>query len=187
MITDLSSYGTGIGFSTWSLDEDIANLQEENAERHVSRARSLLLAYAPFDGSKANAQLLLTELIYNVAEQLFYRGLNSSMLFSPFKSERIGSYGYDKGNQSRENVLSIIKTNEVIWDLITYLQVMGPVAISTRVIHEAPVNITTGVRSVVLMHDDRVARAIQRSELISDTEQFDRIVYGDIPINWRWA
>lgn len=187
MITDLSPYGSGIGFSTWSLDDTIAGLQEEVADKYVGRARGLLAFYAPFDITKANGVALLTELIYYTAEQLYYRGLSQAMLFSPFKSERIGSYAYDKGNRDRSSILNIISENEIIWGLVTYLQKMPLLAISTRVIREMPFNPDTGIRDVVLTHSDRITRAIERASLVSDTEDFNMIVYGDRYTVWDWA
>ena len=187
MVTDLSPYGSGIGFSTWSLDDTIAGLQEEVADKYVSRAKSLLAFFAPFDLTKSNGAALLAELVYYTAEQLYYRGLSQAMLFSPFKSERIGSYAYDKGNRDRASILNIISENEVIWGLVTYLQKMPLVAISTRVINELPYNPSTGIRDIVLAHNDRIARAIERSGLVSDTEDFNLIVYGDRKVYWDWT
>lgn len=185
MIYDLAPYATGMGLQLWTLDDAIAGMEEEVADKYVARARSLLGMFLPLEVRGASDNVLVSELIYYVAEQLFYRNLNAVYINSPFKSERIGSYGYDKGNRTN-NSLSFLQDNEVIWSLIGWLMATGSIAISTRVIRELPVNDDTGIRDVVRMHDDRVARAIARSGIVSDTEEFNVIVYGDSYSSMAW-
>ncbi len=183
-IAVLTPYGTGQGFMTWTLLPEIERATPSRVEKLVERAQSLLQVYGPYDGGRVNFVTLITDLVYYTAEAMHFWSQNVKAIVSPMRAERIGGYSYDKGSGSSHREL--IEDNDIIWPLIIHLQDHSdPMVISTRVVHVLDPNPETGVRAAVESYSNRTHRAIESLGLVSDTEEFNRIVYGDSALGWR--
>lgn len=160
------------------------------AQNLVDRARRIAQMYGPYDPTKPDFGPMMSELIYNIAEAMYYKSQALPALSTPFRSERIGSYSYDKGaqtvQQQNQVAADFITKSDIIRPLIIYLSdYRGPLVYGTRIEHALPANPDTGIRDIIIKaYDNRVARAIERSGLVSDTEEFNAIVYGDRYIGW---
>lgn len=186
MVASLDQYGTAQGLEAWTLDATIANLVEEDRNKVLARARRMLEPYGPFDESKQGFGVMVTEMVYHAAEVAYYAGQAVQAMVMPYRSERIGSYSYDRGSASSQR--HMVKDNPILWAFITYLRDnRKPMHYTTRVDQLAPVNPETGVRDIIIgAHTNRVARAVERHGFISDTEEFNKIVYGDLYHDWGW-
>ncbi len=182
-ISVLTPYGTGQGLMTWTLLPEIELAGPSRSEKLIERAQSLLQVYGPYDGGRVNFITLITDLVYYTAESMHFWSQNVKAIVSPMKSERIGGYAYDKGSGSSQREL--IEDNDIIWPLILHLQDHStPMAIGTRVFQVIDHNPETGVRDAVDSYSNRTQRAIKVRGLVSDTEDFNRIVYGDPALGW---
>lgn len=189
MVTDLTPYGTWSGFQEWTLDESIRELDENDLVLLVERAKRMLSVYAPWQGSLENFTVLATDMVYTLAENLYYRNLNIVPIKSPFKSEKIGSYSYDKGNRANNNgIEDFIFGDPLLAGYIQFLrESFVPFVSGIRVEQLLDANPITGVRDIVFAHNNRLARRINESGVVSDTDEFNRIVYGDPFVPWTWA
>lgn len=178
-VTDLSPYGTGTGLKTWSLEPEINNLLLATAEQLMLSTQNVLSIYGPFDLSKPNGAVLLTEAVYLAAEAVYFWRTSIKAIASPFRAERSGSYSYDKG--ARTTVNSVIEDHPILWPLVIHLKDNTlPMKVGTRLQHEALVNPVTGWRDLIIhAHSNRVQRAVNRLNIVSDTEEFNQLVYGD--------
>ena len=182
MTTDLSTYGNGEGLKAWSFDDKITAMLERDANQTVMRSQRYMGQFGPFNISKVNAALLLTDLVYHMAELMWFFGKTSvRAIASPFHSESIGLYRYTMGGKSMEKIMD---EHPFIPSLILYLHDIStvPIVYGTRIVHTAEVNPNTGIREIIDSWDDRSARAIENLGYISDTDEFHRVVYGDRPI-----
>lgn len=188
MITDLSSYGTGLGLASWTLDELIEHEDPDRLQRTVERARSLLNLYGPWNGSLQGFPVLVTDMVYSLAEAVYYRNRNIQAIRSPFKMEKIGSYSYDKGNQKNNMGLGeFLEGDSILWAYITHLQQsMDVIRVGIRVEELLDYNPQTGLRDIVLSHNNRVARRLNALGYVSDTAEFNAVVYGDRNMPWAW-
>ena len=182
----LTSYGTGVGLKAWSLVPEITALSDGDAQSRVDRAHTLLPIYGSYDGSKPNFATLIVELVYYTAEALHFWSQNIRAIVSPMRAERIGSYSYDKGaGTSRQ---AIVEEHEMIWPLIIHLKDHSDpsrVSISTRVVQVLSANQETGIRDMVIgSYSNRTQRAIEAQGIVSDTDEFNALVYGDRSLGW---
>lgn len=178
-VSSLSPYGTGPGLKAWSLVPQINALTEDSATALVGRAQRILQAYGPWRSGEEDGDLLLTDLVYYSAEALYFLAKHTPALSSPFRSEKIGSYFYDKG--ARNVGVGALQQHEIVWPLILFMRDVGnKLSITTRLLdQEAPTNPETGIRDVVLSQfDNRVMHAIRDLGLVSDTDEYRSIVYG---------
>ncbi len=185
-VSDLTPYGTGSGLKAWTLDDDLAAMLDAEADRFVTRAQTLLTVYGPFDISKPGGVAILTDMVYYASEAIYFWAQNAKAIASPFRSERIGSYSYDKGAR-KDQVADLIENHEILWPLVIYLQDLKsvPLRIGTRIHHESKPNSITGVRDLIITdHTNRVKRFVDRLGFSSDTEEFNYWVYGDRDIAW---
>lgn len=184
-LTDLSPYGTGNGLKQWSLDVTIQNLTDKQPNNIVARAQRLLGVYGPYNNGKTNFTLLMTDLVYYVAEALFFWSGNVETIVSPFRAERIGSYSYDKGSRDPSKLRLLLENHEIIWPMMLHLRSLPePLVISSRVVQVVEANPETGIRDYVDSYTNRTQRAIERRGIISDTESFNFVVYGDRNLGW---
>lgn len=185
-VSDLTPYGTGAGLIAWSLDDDITALDPSDADKFVTRAQTLLTVYGPYDISKPGGSAILTDMVYYASESIYFWAQNARAIASPFRAERIGSYSYDKGAR-KDQVADLIENHEILWPLIIYLQDLKsvPLRIGTRIHHESKPNSITGIRDLIIGdHSNRVKRFIDRIGIESDSEDFNRVVYGDGNLIW---
>lgn len=185
MTLDLSSYGNGEGLKAWSFDDRITAMPEEDSNQAVMRSQRYMGQFGPFSVGKANAAMLLTDLVYNMAELMWFFGKTSvRAIAAPFQSESIGLYRYTMGGKNMEKMM---EEHPFIPSLLLYLQDIStvPIVYQTRIVHKSEVNPNTGIREIIDSWDDRTARAIENLGYISDTEDFHRVVYGDVPIASR--
>ena len=179
MTTDLSTYGTGEGLKTWSFDDRITAMLEKDANEAVMRSQRYMGQFGPFNVGKTNAAMLLTDLVYNMAELMWYFGRTAvGAIAAPFQSESIGLYRYTMGSRTMKEMM---EEHPFIPSLLLYLHDISktPIVNSTRIVHTSEVNPETGIREIIDSWDDRTARAIELLGYISDTEDFHRVVYGD--------
>jgi hypothetical protein len=180
-LTDLDAYGTHDGLAAWTLIPIIQAVAEnsDTGEPLIERSRRLLEMYGPYDAGKENFNRLIVELIYYTAENLYFWSQSFQGVVSPFKSERIGSYSYDKGVATKESLKNLIESNDIVWSLVLHLRKFPDyVAVSTRVMYPALTSSETGVKNVIDTYNDRLARWLERNTIESDSREFDRIVYG---------
>jgi len=178
---DLSGYGTQAGLRAWSLDRRIKTLDAATAENLLERGRNLITTHGgSLDSSKEDFARLITDAVYYAAEFSYVIGLNIGSIILPFRMERIGGYQYDKGARGND-ASTLIQEHPILWPLLVYLQDRrGPMIRSRRVFHEPPVNPETGIIDVVRSSNDaRAARWLTADGINSDTEEFNKIVYGD--------
>lgn len=186
-VSDLSSYGTGAGLKAWTLDDDISALEDEEADKFINRAHTLLTVYGPYDISKPGGSAILTDMVYYAAEAIYFWATNARAITSPFRAERIGSYSYDKGAASKDNVRDLIENHEIVWSLVIYLQDLKnvPLRIGTRIHQESRPNPVTGIRDLIITdHTNRIKRFVDRLGINSDTDEFNYVVYGDRATAW---
>lgn len=178
MTTSLDQYGTPNGFQLWTLDDELSEVSEDVIQRMLSRARTILHVYGPYDSNKEGFQTLITEMVYYTAEALYFWGGMVRSIVSPMRAERIGSYSYDKGDRKSAN--KIIEGHDIVWPLILHLRDnSGPMRYGIIVEQLNPVNLETGLRSISDSYTNRTARAIKKLGLVSDTDEFNNLVYGD--------
>ncbi len=182
--TDLTSFGSGNGLKIWSLDDIICNLSPAILDKLIDRSHSFLNIYGPYDESKSNFLVLMTDVVYYVAEALYYQGRSVASRVSPFRSERIGSYSYDKGAKQDFNK-GLLEAFPLIGDTISRLHDNSkPMAYGTRIEQVMPANPNTGVIDMVSAYNNRLARAVTVLGFVSDTEEFNQVVYGDQHLGW---
>jgi hypothetical protein len=160
-------------------------LADAIADKAVARAQNLLTVYGPYNDGVEYFIPLITDLVYYTAEGAYFAGNNVQAFVTPFRAERMGSYSYDKG--SRQNSFqSIIEDYPVVLDLLLHLKYAGDYfTVGTRIVHQLAPNPDTGVQEYVDSYNNRLQRAIERQNLVSDTEQFNILVYGDS--GWGWG
>lgn len=184
MTTSLDQYGSAEGLAAWSLDEEIIEAPEEILEKMLNRARAILRVYGPYNQAIDGFETLATELVYYTAEAMYVFGGLVQSIVSPMRAERMGSYSYDKGD--RKTAHKVIEDHDVIWPLIMHLRSNSdPIRYGTRVEYQATANPLTGIRDAVIhAYSNRRARALKRMGLVSDTDEWDRLVYGDHGVWW---
>ena len=180
-VRDLSSYGTEAGLLAYTLDSKLGVTDATDLrDKVLNRARRILEIYGPYDDTKTNFTLLINEAIYMVAELTYHYGQQVRTIVSPVKSERIGSYAYDTGFQMGNNnsTHSVVENNALVMGFVTHLKDNSTVPVfSTEVFHHGYQNEDTGRGFWFDNFSDRVAFAIQRGLVSSETEYIYR-VYG---------
>ena len=181
-VRDLTPYiPTEDQFRTYTLDPKLAVADQTQQRTNVlNRAARILEIYGPYDDTKTNFRLLIQEAMYMTAELAYHYGQQVRTVVSPVKSERIGSYAYDTGfSLSGDNSThSIVENNALVMGFIIHLKDNSTVPVfSTEVFHHGYQNSETGRGFYFDGFSDRVAYAIQRGLVGSETEYLYR-VYG---------
>lgn len=190
-VENLQGYCDASGFDTWSFDNTIKALTPEQQEAILNRARRYIEIYGPFDSSKGTEtvytgvtrfQATMCELIYTVAELLYYYGLSVKTVVGNVKSERIGSYSYttNQGTTTGQHpARQILENNEHIMAYITYLKdnESVPMGYGTVVFPESTQLDAFGQRPFFDSFDNRLEQAMNAG-LIRNRNDYIQRVYG---------
>lgn len=175
-ITSLDDYGTVEGFQAWTLSDEISQLEEPDLLKRLVRARRILEVYGGFDSSKPNFQILMTELVYSLAENLHFWFGRTRTVSSGLKSERIGSYSYTRDTSSAA-VTSLIEGDDTLNSLLVYLKDRtGRMVVTTRVFDQQSLPDVNGVRYYLDSFDNRLAHYLRRNNVTP--EEYRYLVYG---------
>lgn len=176
-VTALDSYGTVEGFQAWTLSDEISQLEEPDLLKRLNRARRILEVYGGFDESKPGFQMLMTELVYSLAENLHFWFGRTRTISSGLKSERIGSYSYTRDTSSAA-VTSLIEGDDTLNALLVYLKDRsGRMMVTTRVFDQQSLPDVNGVRYYLLdSFDNRLAHYLRRNNVTP--EEYRYLVYG---------
>ena len=170
-------------FQMWTLDSALGGTGADAdalRDKVLMRSARLLEAYGPYDDTKPTFKGVMQELIFQVAELSYHYSSQVRTIVSSVKSERIGSYSYDRGqiNTSFNPTQSVIDNNAIVMGMITHLKDNSTVPVfSTYVFPRGPIDTETGDSTYVDDFGARVAWAIRRGLVGSETEYL-LAVYG---------
>ena len=101
-------------------DDDVQALTDAQLGLHLTNIENLMEIYGPFDASRANFIANMKWGAYLGVQALVQRDTNAKIVASPFRSESIGSYRYDKGRSADERPKPVIQDHPTIWSIVQH-------------------------------------------------------------------